>query len=138
MQKTHQLNGFDFTHDRRSFDGVWVFYWYFRPTEKTEWCPFSLPTGKTRKADMEAFLRNSGAASDHYEKWIERASDVEAAERELHSALEHLKRVSDPEWGGNGNNPNKDVRIVRQAHSDVDSAKRALESAKARKKRLTE
>lgn len=136
-QKINQLNGFDFTHERHNFGGVWVFNWSFKPIEMNEWCPFSLPTGKTKKADMEGLLHDREAATAYYVVWLERASNVEAAERRLNFALEKLKRVSDPEWGGRGNNPDKDARIVRQVHYEVDAAETELSSAKALKARLT-
>lgn len=129
-QKTEQLNGFEYTHDRHNFGGQWVYLWRFKPVEQPVWCPFDLPMGKAKKADMVSLLRDPESAGVYYKTWLARASDVEAAELFLSRARSHLERISDPNWGGSGSNPNKDARMTRQAHADVESAERGLESAK--------
>ncbi|ELO3239295.1 MULTISPECIES: hypothetical protein [Enterobacteriaceae] len=128
-QKIEQINGFEYTHERHNFNGQWVFLWRFKPVGQPVWCPFILPVGNAKKADVVRLLRNSEAADIHYKTWLERASDVENAELELSRARAHLERISDPDWGGSGSNPDKDARMTRQAHSDVESAARNLENA---------
>jgi hypothetical protein len=54
-QNIHKLNGLEFTHERDYINGQWVYYGM--TLEQSEWCPFSLPTGKTRKSDIENFLK---------------------------------------------------------------------------------
>ncbi|POU03518.1 hypothetical protein C3369_06750 [Escherichia sp. ESNIH1] len=128
-QKIELLNGFEYTHERHNFGGTWVYYWHFKPVDQPAWCPFSLPTVNVKKADMVSLLRDPDSATTFYKDWLERASDVEAAERRLSQAHSHLERISAPDWGGRGNNPDKDARITRQAHDDFNRAKRELESA---------
>lgn len=128
-QKIHQLKGFEYTHERLNPDGIWVYYWYFKPSGTPLWCSFSLPIGNAKKADMVSFLKDPESATAYYNAWLERASDVEAAELRLSQAHSHLERISQSDWGGRGNNPNKDARITRQAHDDFNRAKRELESA---------
>lgn len=135
-QKIEQLNGFEFTHERHNFGGTWSYFWYFKPGDQPFWCPFSLPTGNARKADMVSFLRDPDSATAYYKDWLERASDVEAAELRLSQAHSHLERISDPGWGGKGNNPNKDARINRQARDNYDRAERELENAKRIRQQL--
>lgn len=129
-QKIEQLNGFEYTHERHNFGGQWVYFWRFKPVEQPVWCPFDLPTGKAVKADIVSLLKDPESAGVYYKSWLARASDVEAAELRLSQAKDHLRRISEPDWGGSGNNPNRDMRITRQAHSDFESAERGLESAK--------
>lgn len=136
-QKTHQLNGFEFTHERFNLNGQWIYSWYFRPIGQTEWCYYSRPFGKTKKEDVIKLLKEKEDADSFYQSWLDRASDVDAAERRLNSARESWERISHPDWGGlRGNNPNSDARRVKQARSELDSAERGLESAKALRARL--
>lgn len=86
---------------------------------------------------MISFLKNPEDSAAHYKSWFETVSDVENAELNLSRAQAHLERVSDPEWGGRGNNPDKDARIKRQALDDVDSALRKLEKAKRIRQQIT-
>lgn len=137
MQKIHQMNGFEFTHERFISNGQWVFIWNFRPIGQNEWCYYSQPLGKTKKADVVKFLENKESAIIYYQDWLKRASDVEAAEIQLKQARESWERISHPDWGGlRGNNPNSDARRLKQARSELDSAERGLESAKALRARL--
>ncbi|ELX8408494.1 hypothetical protein [Klebsiella oxytoca] len=135
-QKIHEVNGLEFTHERYNFNGQWIYHWYFKPIGQSEWCPYSLPTGKTKKSDVENFLTNGKEANSHYQAWLKDASDVEGAERNLLSAQKAFERISSPEWGGRGNNPNKDVRRVQQARDTLESAKAKLEKAKILRERL--
>ncbi len=135
-QNIHKLNGLEFTRERDFINGQWVYSWYFRPLEQSEWCPFSLPTGKTRKSDIENFLKNCEEATKFYLEWLRNASDVEGAERYLLSAKQAWERISSPDWGGRGSNPNKDARRVQQARETLESAKVKLEKAKILRERL--
>ncbi|KHT34398.1 hypothetical protein [Pectobacterium carotovorum] len=137
MQKVHQLNGFEFSHDRFNLDGQWIFSWYFRPTGKHEWCYYSLPSGKTKKSDVIKLLEDNETASAYYQDWLDGASDVEAAELRLSRARDAWTRISHPDWGGRGNNPNSDALRVKQARYELENAERGLESAKALKDRLS-
>ncbi|MFT1010952.1 hypothetical protein [Enterobacter hormaechei] len=128
-QKIELLNGFEYTHERHNLVGTWVYYWYFKPSGNPVWCPFSLPIGNAKKADMVSLLKDPESATAYYKDWLERASDVEAAQLRLSQAHSHLERISQPDWGGRGNNPNKDARITRQAHDNFNRARRELESA---------
>ncbi len=136
-QKIHRLNGFDYTHERLNFNGTWVFNWRFKPVDMSEWCPFSLPLGKTKKTDMESFLRSKEDATHHYQAWLKDACNVEEAERRLSDAKKKVERISSPDWGGRGNNPNKDSRITRQARSELDSAERNLVRAQELREKLS-
>lgn len=135
--KIERLNGFEYFYERHNYGGTWVYYWYFRPEGKTEWCNFYLPTGKAKKADMISFLKSPEDAAFRYKSWFETVSDVENAELVLSRARAHLERISDPNWGGSGNNPNKDARRTRQALDDVESAVRGLEKAKRIRQQIT-
>ncbi|TKU47867.1 hypothetical protein FDW94_07280 [Citrobacter sp. wls757] len=136
-QKIHQLNGFEFTHDRFNLNGQWIYSWYFRPVGKTEWCYYSRHLGKTKKEDVIKLLKEKEDADSFYQEWLDRASDVDAAERRLNIARDDWARVSHPDWGGRGNNPNSDARRIRQAKDELDSAERALKSAISIKDRLS-
>ncbi|EMR0588734.1 MULTISPECIES: hypothetical protein [Citrobacter] len=136
-QKIEQLNGFEYTHERHNFGGQWVFLWRFKPVDQPVWCPFSLPTGNAKKADMVNLLSNPESAVVHYRGWLEKASDVEGAELRLSRARVHFERISDPNWGGSGSNPNKDARMTRQARDDLENAERGLESAKRIRQQIT-
>ncbi|EMG7853832.1 hypothetical protein BvCmsA138A_04215 [Escherichia coli] len=128
-QKLEQLNGFEYTHERHNFNGQWVFFWRFKPIDQPVWCPFTLPSGNAKKADVISLLTDKESAANHYKVWLDRASDVEAAQLRLSRARSHLERISDPNWGGSGSNPDKDARITRQARSEMEFAERDLESA---------
>ncbi|WP_117146171.1 hypothetical protein, partial [Klebsiella pneumoniae] len=91
---------------------------------------------KTRKSDIENFLKNCEEATKFYLEWLRNASDVEGAERYLLSAKQAWERISSPDWGGRGNNPNKDARRVQQARETLESAKVKLKKAKILRERL--
>ena len=135
--KIERLNGFEYHYEKIQLGGAWVYYWYFRPEGQTEWCNFYLPTGKAKKADMISFLKNPEDAAARYKSWFETVSDVENAELILSRASSHLERISDPNWGGSGSNPNKDARRTRQALDDVENALRGLEKAKRIRQQIT-
>lgn len=135
-QSVHVKNGFEYTHELFNFDGRWVRDWKFRPLDSQEWCPFNLSDRDAKKADIESLLKSESAALAKYSEWLTNASDVEAAEKRLSHAQKNWERVSDPEWGGRGNNPNSDARNIRHARDELDGAKRGLESAKSLRDRL--
>jgi hypothetical protein len=58
---------------------------------------------------------------------------VEGAERYLLSAQQAWERISSPDWGGRGNNPNKDARRCNKQEI-LESAKVKLEKAKILRK----
>ncbi|MDY4387885.1 hypothetical protein [Pectobacterium aroidearum] len=136
MGREHYKNGFNYTHDRFNFGGQWVVYWRFKPQNSEIWCPFFIPSGKQKKADLEQLLKDINAATEYYDSWLKKASDVEAAQNEVRHSQEHYDRVSDPSWGGRGNNPNRDVRIIRDARLRLDDALRALEKAMSLRAKL--
>ncbi|AZF92926.1 MAG: hypothetical protein [Phage NG54] len=135
-QKEHHLNGFIYTHDRFNFDGKWVHFWSFRPEDKDIWCPYSQPDRNTKKDDVIIFLRDPVKADEYYRKWLDSASDVKSAEHRLEIAKARYVKVSDPEWGGRGNNPDKDQRTVKYAREELKMAERVLEDAKSLSERL--
>lgn len=136
QQKVHAKNGFEYTHDLFKLDGRWVRDWKFRPSNSQEWCPFYLPDKDAKKSDVENLLKIESEASAFYSSWLARASDVTAAEQRLSDARKHWERVSDPEWGGRGNNPNSDARTIRQARSELDKAESGIALAKAFRERI--
>ncbi|EPG9146761.1 hypothetical protein NPH96_004322 [Klebsiella variicola] len=135
--KIERLNGFEYHYEKHQLGGSWVYYWYFRPVGQNEWCNFYLPTGNAKKADMISFLKNPEDSAARYKSWFETVSNVENAELNLSRARAQLERVSDPDWGGRGNNPDKDARRKRQALYDVDCALRKLEKAKRIRQQIT-
>lgn len=136
QQKVHVKNGFEYTHDLFNFDGRWIRDWKFRPLSSQEWCPFYLSDKDAKKLDVENLLKNESEALAFYSSWLAKASDVATAEKRLSDAKKHYERVSDPEWGGRGNNPNSDARTVSQARSELENAERGLVSAKALRERI--
>ncbi|QIC15382.1 hypothetical protein G3341_06515 [Providencia vermicola] len=137
LQREHSLNGFIFTHNLNSFGGRWVREWYFKPKDAKEWCPYYLPSVTVKKNDVVEFLKNTEEAKNYYDTWLLSASDIEAAERRLQLAQQRVEKVTDPNWDYRGNNPNKESRIIKNAISELSSAKVFLENAKALKKRLS-
>ncbi|MBP6120771.1 MULTISPECIES: hypothetical protein [Providencia] len=137
LQKEHSLNGFVFTHDLTNFDGMWVRDWYFKPKDAKEWCLYYLSSMTVRKNDVVEFLKKTEEAKNYYDKWLLSASDIEAAERRLQLAQQRVEKVTDPNWDCRGNNPNKESRMIKNAMSELSSAKTSLENAKALKKRLS-
>lgn len=128
MAKLNVKNGFEYTHERHFF-GSWVYYWYVRPQNSAHWMPFSILSGSAKKVDVEDFLENNQQASRSYSEWLARAGNIDLAQKNLEAAESRLARISEPDWGGRGNNPNKDVRIIKDAHAAVDSARNALSLA---------
>lgn len=98
--------------------------------------PIFITYGQNKKADVECFIKCKTEAMEHYNCWLKNASDVAAAEERLVRAQNTWHRVSDPNWGGSGNNPNRDSRITRQAKESLESAERGLVSAKELRERL--
>ncbi|EPL6456383.1 hypothetical protein N0G65_003568 [Providencia rettgeri] len=137
LQREHSLNGFIFTHNLNSFGGRWVRDWYFKPKDAKEWCPYYLTSVTVKKNDVVEFLKNTEEAKNYYDKWLLSASDVEAAERRLRLAQQQVEKVTDSNWDCRGNNPNKESKIIKDAISELSSAKVFLENAKALKKRLS-
>lgn len=128
MAKKHLKNGFEYFHERHFF-GSWVHYWYLRPQGLINWMPFNTPIGTAKKVDVENFLNNKEEADKSYKEWLDRVGDIELAKKNLRDAESHLARISEPDWGGRGNNPDRDVRITKRARADVDCARRALSFA---------
>ncbi|MBP2155747.1 hypothetical protein [Erwinia rhapontici] len=126
MAKINEKNGFEYTHERYNL-GSWVVYWKFRPQAASHWKGFSIPSGKAKKADIELFLNDPVAALRSYHEWLDRQGNVELARQNLNDAEARLARVNEPDWGGRGNNPDRDSRRVSDARDAVESAKRALE-----------
>ncbi|VTL99582.1 Uncharacterised protein [Klebsiella pneumoniae] len=48
-QNIHKLNGLEFTHERDYINGQWVYSWYFRPLEQSEWWPILAANGENKK-----------------------------------------------------------------------------------------
>lgn len=126
MAKMNVKNGFEYTHERHYF-GSWVIYWKFRPQGASHWKDFNIPSGNAKKSDIELFLNDPAAALRSYEEWLDGVGNVELARQSLNDAEARLARVNEPDWGGRGNNPDKDSRRARDAREAVESARRALE-----------
>ncbi len=128
MAKIHCKNGFEYTHEKYFFD-CWVYYWKFRPIGKEIWIGYSLPTGKVKKIDIERLLDSPLDAIALYEDSVKRQSDIAAAKQNLENAKRQLAQVEDPDWGGRGNNPDKDSKTISHARGQLASAKNRLETA---------
>lgn len=128
MTIIHCKNGFEYTHTKHFFD-CWIYYWKFRPTGKEIWIGYSLPIGKVKKIDIQRLLDSPFDARALYEDSVKRQSDIAAAEQNLENAESKLTRVEDPNWGGRGNNPDKDSKTISHARSQLVSAKNRLATA---------
>jgi hypothetical protein len=129
MAKVHEKNGFEYTHEKFNIFGNWIVHWKLKPKSSVHWMSYEVPTTKTKKIDVEIFLDDPINALEHYSDWFKRVSDVELARKNLEQAEKRLDKVTHPDWGGRGNNPNKDVRIVRDARENVEACIRALKHA---------
>ncbi|MGJ5822069.1 hypothetical protein ACSBQS_05450 [Serratia sp. H402Y] len=138
MRNISVKNGFEYYCEKHNF-GVWVHYWYYRPQGKDEWINFYLPVtlGRAKKQDLLDFLDNPAEALKKYDERIAYLSDVEEARREIERCKATLDRVTHPDWGGRGNNPDKDARRIRDARSAYSSAEDRLEYAIKLKERLS-
>ncbi|EPB4501062.1 hypothetical protein [Yersinia enterocolitica] len=128
MAKIHCKNGFEYTHEKYFFD-CWVYYWKFRPIGKEIWIEYSLPLGKVKKADIECLLDSPVDANTLYEDSVKSRSDIAAAEQNLEDAKRQLASVEDPNWGGRGNNPDREQKIIQRARSQLETAKQNLATA---------
>ncbi|MBX9489978.1 hypothetical protein J8Z82_20940 [Yersinia enterocolitica] len=128
MAKIHCKNGFEYTHEKYLF-AYWVYSWKFRPIGKEIWIVYSLPLGKVKKIDIERLLDSPLDAIALYEDSVKRQSDIAAAEQNLEIAKRQLAKVEDPNWGGRGNNPDKDSKTISHARDQLVSAKNRLETA---------
>ncbi|WP_414945924.1 hypothetical protein [Serratia marcescens] len=139
MRNIQSKNGFEFYHTRDNIVG-WTHYWRYRPIGKDEWIIFNLPPPALRRAkkqDLLDFLDNPTEALKKYDEEIAYRSDVDGARREMERCKATLERVTHPDWGGRGNNPDKDDRRIRDARSAYSSAEDRLKYAIELKERLS-
>lgn len=136
MRKIHSKNGFEFVCDKHFF-GEWVYDWSYRPIGKTEWISFNLPLARAKKQDLVDFLGDRDNALKTYEEKIIYLSDVERAKKDLEMCQSRLEKFEAPDWGGRGNNPDKDQRRIRDARMDVSSEKDSLARAISLRERLS-
>lgn len=114
--KEHEHNGL-FYYSQVSHDGnSWTSSWFFRSLAAALTVR-NVGTGKTLKADMEAFLDGPDAAMRYYNERVAKMADVAAAESALERAKARHARFQNPDLDprGNTNNSENAQRVMQEA-----------------------
>lgn len=125
MSKIHFKNGFEYYCS--SF--AWRVDWYFRPVGDASFIPVNCGELKTCKKDVEELLSSHVKASQYYNQKLLELSDLESAYTALSEALEKCNKVSAPNFGGTGSNPNRDERARKNADRDFIRAETRVKTA---------
>lgn len=129
MSKINVKNGFEYYFIRSCYCGNWHFNWYFRPIGEDEFINLHCGEAKTCKKDVESLLSSQAKASEYYFQRLQKLSDMEAAKVALEEAKERYLKVAAPDFGGRGNNPNRDIQTRKDAEARLAAAEHQLNTA---------
>lgn len=128
MGKLRVKNGFEYRCERYFFS-QWVVVWRFRPQGEEIFIEYYCDSGKTTMTEMEALLLSPSKAADHYRNRLQYLSDVDVARLELKKAEARFASVNSPDFDLRGNNPNREARVKKDAHSQLVRAENRLQIA---------
>ncbi len=129
MSKIHVKNGFEYYCSRNCYCGIWQVYWYFRPIGEGEFINVQCGEVKTCKKDVESLISSHTKAAEYYFQRLQKLSDIEAAKAALEEAQQRYLKVTAPDFGGRGNNPNRDERIQKNVKAHLAAMENQLKTA---------